>query len=296
MSFNPEPNKQAVEILFTRKKKSPQHPPIFFNGVQVTRVDEHKHLGLILDPKLTFQKHIVSKTKIAPKHIGTLKQFSRYLPLSTLDQLYKLYIRPHLDYCDIIYHVPPLANNFNMSISLNSSMEMIEKTQYQAALTITGAWQGTSRNKIYDELGWESLSDRRWCRRLLHFYKICNEMTPAYLSDIVPRQRRQLYANSNLNSYYEIFCRSSQYQTSFFPDAIKSWNNLDDKLKTSSSFGSFKHNILNLIRPPRKFVFSAHVSMGVKLIFQLRVGLSPLRCHKKSHNFIDTPSDLYDCK
>ena len=36
-------------------------------------------------------------------------------------------------------------------------MEMIEIIQYQAALTITGTWRGTSRNKMYEELGWESL-------------------------------------------------------------------------------------------------------------------------------------------
>ena len=40
-------------------------------------------------------------------------------------------------------------------------MEKLEKVQYQAALAITGAWQGSSRSKIYEELGWENLSDRR---------------------------------------------------------------------------------------------------------------------------------------
>ena len=51
--------------------------------------------------------------------------------------------------------------------------------QYQAALAITGTQQGTSRKKLYayDELGWESLSDRRWSRRLTQFYKIQNNMT-----------------------------------------------------------------------------------------------------------------------
>ena len=46
-------------------------------------------------------------------------------------------------------------------MSLHDHMEMIEKIQYQAALVVTGAWQGTSRVKLYDELGWESLSDCR---------------------------------------------------------------------------------------------------------------------------------------
>ena len=46
MSFNSEPNKQAVEVMFSTKNKSPIHHPIFFNGIEVTRVDEYKHLGL----------------------------------------------------------------------------------------------------------------------------------------------------------------------------------------------------------------------------------------------------------
>ena len=39
-------------------------------------------------------------------------------------------------------------------------MEHIERVQYQAALAITGCWQGSNRNKLYEELGWESLSDQ----------------------------------------------------------------------------------------------------------------------------------------
>ena len=52
MAFNPEPNKQAVEMLFSQKKSEVTHSPLFFNGVQVNPVDNHKHLGLILDPSL----------------------------------------------------------------------------------------------------------------------------------------------------------------------------------------------------------------------------------------------------
>ena len=48
-----------------------------------------------------------------------------------------------------------------------------ERIQYQAILAITGAWQGSNRSKLYDELRWESLSDRRWCRRILNIHKIC---------------------------------------------------------------------------------------------------------------------------
>ena len=57
-------------------------------------------------------------------------------------------------------------------------MEKAERTQYQAALAITGALQGSNRSKLYEELGWETLSDRRICRRILQVRKIINNKTP----------------------------------------------------------------------------------------------------------------------
>ena len=56
-------------------------------------------------------------------------------------------------------------------------MEEVERIHYQAALAITGAWQGTSRSKIYNELNWETLSDRRNCRRVLQIHQIINNNT-----------------------------------------------------------------------------------------------------------------------
>ena len=69
---------------------------------------------------------------------GILKYLSQYLSLKTLDQMYKIFIRPHFDYCDAIYHIPHLTNPFESSITLNALMERVEKIQYQAALAITG--------------------------------------------------------------------------------------------------------------------------------------------------------------
>ena len=58
----------------------------------------------------------------------------------------------------------------------------------QAALVITGAWQGPNRSKLYDELGWESLSHRRWCRRILNIHKILCNQTPPYLKTVSTSQ------------------------------------------------------------------------------------------------------------
>ena len=106
MEFNPDPTKQAIEVLFSCKKVSPNHPQLIFNGTDVVKVNEQKHLGLILQPGLSFEKHLNEKIIKAKKNIGLLKHLSNFLLLKTLDQMYKTFVRSHLDYCDVIYHIP----------------------------------------------------------------------------------------------------------------------------------------------------------------------------------------------
>ena len=172
MKFNPDLNKQDTELLFSCEKKSPNHPSLFFNESVVPTVIEQKHLGLILDSKLSFERHVNEKIIKAKKGIGIIKYLSKLLPFKTLDQIYKALVHSHLDYCDTIYHIPAFNSQINLGVTLNSLMEKVERTEYQAALAITGTWQGTNRSKLYEELGWETLSDRRWCRRILHVHKI----------------------------------------------------------------------------------------------------------------------------
>ena len=64
---------------------------------------------------------------------------------------------PHLDYDDVLYHNPANVCEFSNNIILPHLMEKIESVQYSAALDVTGAWRGSSREKLYVELGWESL-------------------------------------------------------------------------------------------------------------------------------------------
>ena len=49
-------------------------------------------------------------------------------------------------------------------------------------------------------------------------------------------------------------------------------------------------------RPVGKPIFDIHDPTGLRYLFQLRLGLSPLRSHKKSYGFVDTPSDICMCR
>ena len=60
MSFNPDPTKQAQEVIFNRKTTKGTRPKIFFNDIPVSKADSQKHLSLHLDSKLSFYIHIKS--------------------------------------------------------------------------------------------------------------------------------------------------------------------------------------------------------------------------------------------
>ena len=83
---------------------------------------------------------------------------------------------------------------------------------------------------------------------------------------------------------------------SFYPNAAKIWNDIGPDLRKPTRLSIFKSNVLKIIRPRKKNFFNIHDPKGMKHLFQLRVGLSPLRQHKKRHKFRDTPTDTCRCE
>ena len=86
MQFNPNPNKQANEVIFSQKSNSNSfpYPPVKFNENNITKCSDQKHLGIVLDSKPNFNAHIDQKIKNCNKLIGLLKRFSVNLPRSAL--------------------------------------------------------------------------------------------------------------------------------------------------------------------------------------------------------------------
>ena len=81
-----------------------------------------------------------------------IKKLRYSLPRKSLITIYKAFLRLLIDYGDIIYDQP----------QNESFCEKLESVQYKVDLAITGAMKGSSREKIYQELGFESLKSRRW--------------------------------------------------------------------------------------------------------------------------------------
>ena len=124
MTFNPDPNKQAQEIIFSRKVKKRSHPLLNFNNNSVKKVQLQKHLDVYLDDKLDFREHFQNIFKKMNRTISLLRKLQNNLPRAPLVTIYKFFIRPHLDYRTILYD-----QAFNTSLH-----EKLESIQYNAAL------------------------------------------------------------------------------------------------------------------------------------------------------------------
>ena len=95
--------------------------------------------------------------------------------------------------------------------------------------------------------------------------------------------------------FQDIKYGTQRYLNSFFPDATKNWNNFITDFNGLPTFEQLKKHLLSLYRPLSKPTYYIH-NPSLKYIFQLRVGLSHLRYHKKRHHFNDTPSDKCLCR
>ena len=138
MNFNPDPTKQAQEVIFSRKLQNTNHPCLIFNHNTISLTESHKHLGIVLDSRLDFKEHLEIIFKKVSKTIGLLSKFQNLFPRKLLI-VYKSFIKPHMDYGDIIYD----------QASNTSFHRQLESIQYNAALAISGAIRGTSKEKLY---------------------------------------------------------------------------------------------------------------------------------------------------
>ena len=279
MYFNLDRSKQAQEVIFSRKTSIQSHPVLTFDNSPVTKTTHHKHLGLILDEKLNFKEHLKEKMSKAYEGRAVLRKLQNIIPRNSLLTIYKSFIRPHLDYGDIIYHQP---NN-------RSFCQKIESIQYQAALAITGAIHGTSQAKLYKELGIKSMKLRQWFWHLCYFFKIKSSGLPQYLNDLIPKSSLRYSTCFSPLPNFKVRTKP------FFPYTVNEWNNLDNIIKSSESYSMFRKKMLNLIRPKCNDTYRIYNPTGLKLLTRLRLGLSHLNDHKFNHNFKDCINPLCLC-
>ena len=144
--------------------------------------------------------------------------------------------------------------------------------------------------KLFQELGLETLKSRRWFKKLYLFYKILHK-SPSYLFKLIPENNNPYASRSALNNQIPFLnVKTNFFKNYFLPAVISEWNNLDISIRNSSSY-----LILKFIRPKPNRISSTQNFEGLKLFTEMRLGLSHLADHKFRHNFQGCLNPICSC-
>ena len=277
VSFNPA---KTESLLISRKVNRPYHPPLFMQEYQITEVESHKHLGLYLSNDCSWHKHIDYITEKAWYRISTLRKLKFHLDRKSLETIYITFIRPLLEYGDIIWD----------NCTHQEKIEL-DKIQNEAARIATGTTKLVSIDALYKEIGWETLEQRRNNHTLSLFYKMMNSLAPIYLTSLVPQPVCNLsrYNLRNSNDLQFINARTNQYYYSFLPSTVRAWNNLPVEIKQSASVQCFKNSLKNHRQPQIPKYYYVGSRRAQVLHTRLRTNCSSLNLHLFLKNITDSP-------
>ena len=214
VSFNPV---KTESLLISRKRNPPIHPDLSMAGQNIPSVPSHKHLGVFLSSDCSWHSHLDFIKEKAWSRINVMRRLKFQLDRKSLEIIYTCFIRPLLEYGDVIWD----------NCTLYEKNEL-DKIQNEAARIATGATKLVSLQQLSKEVGWESLETRRVKHKLILFYKMVNHLSPTYLSSLVPPLNSEVtnYSLRNANDFQVPPSRTSLYSSSFLPSTTREWNSI----------------------------------------------------------------------
>ena len=209
---------------------------------------------------------------------------AKFLPRHILNEIYLTYIRPHFDYCDIIYD-----GNLTVSDSIR-----LQTLQNRCARLVTRTLFRTPTNALLNDLGWERLETRRLIHRLLFFHRLYYNYPPlpAYLTNLVTDTRQDATGlqlrNAHLLSLPPI--RLTSFRNSYSPATTRQWNLLPETLRNTPR-RNFSRQVWRRFGAPDPPTLN---TVGTKTLntqhTRLRVGLTTLNAHLFQFQLTPSPS------
>ena len=276
VTFNPT---KSESFLVSRKVNRPVHPPLFMQNIQIEEVECHKHLGVFLSNDCSWHKHITYIKEKAWCRINVMRKLKFKLDRKSLETIFIAFIRPLLEYADVIW-----------DNCTQYEKDELEKIQVEAARIATGTTKLISLTNLYKEICWEKLQKRRDDHKLTLFYKMHNNLTPNYLSSLIPQQVEAIsrYNLRNAQDIRNIRTRTSLYYNSFLPSTLRQWNDLSSETRQSTSLNSFKRLLkMDKISVPQYYYYGSRKAQ--MLHTRLRTGCSALNFDLFIKNISDSP-------
>ena len=264
VNFNP---KKTETMLCTCKRNRVIHQSLSFSGEIIKEVTSHKHLGLNLTCSCDWLPHI---DYIKEKSLNRFKLL-RSLNF-TLNRVY--------EYADVVW-----------DNCTQQQQNELEKNQLEAGRIVTGTTKLINIQKLYDELRWDKLSDKRRLHKLQLFYKMDNHLAPDYLCNLLPPHIGEvsLYPLRNADNYTQIHSMTALYGSSFLPSAIREWNKLLTEHRNAESQDMFKALITDTKNKVPYYYYCGN-RIEQMLHTRLRTECSSLNFYLHRRNLVPSPN------
>ncbi len=224
MTFHP----QTCKVMHFTRSREPIKTKYTLRGNLLETLSQAAYLGVELDDKLTWTPHINQVTAKSTRTLNFVRRNVRVAPQSVKETAYKSLVRPALDYACTVWglYTAVLTNRVKMVL-------------HRAARYVSNRYHNTiSVTEIIEQLGWETLEERRAKYRLCMLYKVVNGLvvipTGAYLQEAKP-----LPSHNQLATYTQQQTRTQYYQYSYFPRTIPEWNHLPEAIAMAPTLDTF---------------------------------------------------------
>ena len=228
MEFNAD---KCKVLRFTNKLKKTE-ATYSIHGYDLELVKSAKYLGVILDSKLTFNKHITTTSAKAQNCRHFLQRNLRICDKEVKLQCYKTFVRPIIEYASIVWD--PVGN-----LKLNRHIESVQR---KSARWIFNQWQHeASPTNMIKSLDLQTLEERRTIKRLTSLYQFHHGIKFMPPNTIKPQRCNDL-------RFQPIQGAIQRYTYSFYPYTINEWNMLSAGLVNAESLDIFNDKLVAFLK------------------------------------------------
>lgn len=200
------------------------------NNVEIEKVNVIKYLGVQIDDKLKFTKHIDYIEKKVAQKIGFMYRTCKYVKRNYKITVYRTIVEPHFTYCASIIYLCNIIDK-----------ERLQKLQNRAMRCILSKPRDTPIKNMLDELKWLSIKQACEYHALILIFKMKNNLLPKYLSSNLNYVHETHNINlRNKGNFRLPNLRKACSQNNVFYKGIKLFNESTPEMKNCDNLKSFK--------------------------------------------------------
>ena len=217
-------------MIFCRKTLYFPLQPVVIDDRPLSYSYSFKFLGLILDFKLNWKKHIQHVRSKLSSACGIIYQLRNNISMSISKTIYYSIAYPYLNYCCVVW-----------SSAHNTHFQSLFSTQKRLIRIITKSGRRSESSKLFKQLKLLKLNDILEVNTLLFVYKSINNLIR---SPIEFNEREVGPYNLRLRPPIQVPNHTSKQSERFVHiKGAKIWNDTPEYIRSSRTIYSFKKNI-----------------------------------------------------